>query len=185
MAMSLLLGSRLTSGALVTAGELEQMADQVRMCCVSRLAESSHASRAAAFRRFVPKLGCAVNPEFGCDLRGIRLGDAGDAHGETLEAAHADLTARVTQVLRAGAVPFVVGGGNDQSYANARALLDTKGDSQVSVVNIDAHLVRHYLWRCAAVHTYVGCATGRPAAIGRWCAPLRLAVLVVVERRRF
>lgn len=94
----------------------------------------------AAFRRFVPKLGCAVNPEFGCDLRGIRLGDAGDAHGETLEAAHADLTARVTQVLRAGAVPFVVGGGNDQSYANARALLDTKGDSQVSVVNIDAHL---------------------------------------------
>jgi formiminoglutamase len=42
-------------------------------------------------------------------------------------------------VLEAGAIPFVVGGGNDQSYANARAWLGSNF-GPLSVINVDAHL---------------------------------------------
>lgn len=37
-------------------------------------------------------------------------------------------------------VPFVVGGGNDQSWPNGHALLSRYDKSSVGVVNIDAHL---------------------------------------------
>uniref|UniRef100_A0A915JGU1 Arginase n=1 Tax=Romanomermis culicivorax TaxID=13658 RepID=A0A915JGU1_ROMCU len=37
-------------------------------------------------------------------------------------------------------IPFVIGGGNDQSYPNARALMDHLGNGDVAVINIDAHL---------------------------------------------
>ena len=40
-----------------------------------------------------------------------------------------------------GAIPFVIGGGNDQSYPNARGMMNTLDDSaSVLVVNVDAHL---------------------------------------------
>jgi len=96
----------------------------------------------AAFRKFVPKLGCAKNPEWDTDLTGLSIGDAGDAAGASLEEAHADLKKRVMGILSAGGIPFVVGGGNDQSYPNADALMSTCGSDVVSVINVDAHLVR-------------------------------------------
>lgn len=44
----------------------------------------------------------------------------------------------------AAKIPFIVGGGNDQSYPNAAALLDAVAEGYlkgpVGVVNIDAHL---------------------------------------------
>ena len=59
---------------------------------------------------------------------------------------------KVGTILGGGAIPFVVGGGNDQSYPNGSALLDhAKGyvcaqspplspNSKVGIINIDAHL---------------------------------------------
>lgn len=48
---------------------------------------------------------------------------------ETLEQAHVLLNKRVLCALQIGAVPFVVGGGNDQSYANASALMQFMTDT--------------------------------------------------------
>lgn len=110
----------------------------------------------AAFRKFMPKLGCAVNPEYGVDITGLKLGDAGDAVGSTIEEAHTDLTKRVRGIIEAGGVPFVVGGSNDQSYANARGLIEATTDgTKISAINIDAHFV-----------SFVLC--GRPSAGPHW-----------------
>jgi formiminoglutamase len=59
-----------------------------------------------------------------------------------LESAHVALTQTVASCLAKGAIPFVVGGGNDQSYPNASALLAqcvVRGTS-MTVINVDAHL---------------------------------------------
>ncbi len=118
------------------------------------------ASGPAHFRDRYRPIGTLVNPEFGCDLTALRIVDAGDIDASLeLEAAHAQLTLRVTEALAAGCIPFVVGGGNDQSYANAAGLLqhmqqlipptphresmslDCRGElPSLLVVNIDAHL---------------------------------------------
>ena len=42
--------------------------------------------------------------------------------------------------IDSGAIPFVIGGGNDQSYANASGLLQCVDGKNCTVVNIDAHL---------------------------------------------
>lgn len=98
----------------------------------------------AVFRTFVPKIGTLVNREFDVDLRGLKVLDFGDvADSLSLEEAHKTLTTKVSEILAAGAVPFVIGGGNDQSYSNASALLDhlqKHSGGSVAVVNVDAHL---------------------------------------------
>lgn len=111
-----------------------------------------------AFRRFAPVLGPVVNPEHHVSLVGaVQVYDAGDAvagDGE-LETAHSLLEASVLAVLQSGKIPFVVGGGNDQSAPNGRAALtyvkehhSTQQSTQLiapkkttlGVINIDAHL---------------------------------------------
>lgn len=52
-----------------------------------------------------------------------------------LEAAHSALTDRVSTFLRQGSVPFVIGGGNDQSYPNVSALLDLAVSQQKLFLN--------------------------------------------------
>ena len=93
------------------------------------------------FRSWMRRYGTIDNPELDIDLSCITLTDAGDIlAGLPLEASHTALTERTASILRKGGIPFVVGGGNDQSWPNARALLDTKPDTLVGVINIDAHL---------------------------------------------
>jgi formiminoglutamase len=66
--------------------------------------------------------------------------EASESSDEALEGEHVQLTKDVFSVFAAGGLPFVVGGGNDQSYCNAKALLDhLKGAKQMACVNIDAH----------------------------------------------
>eukprot|EP00499_Haloplacidia_sp_CaronLabIsolate_P003518 CAMPEP_0196779476 /NCGR_PEP_ID=MMETSP1104-20130614/6407_1 /TAXON_ID=33652 /ORGANISM="Cafeteria sp., Strain Caron Lab Isolate" /LENGTH=228 /DNA_ID=CAMNT_0042149657 /DNA_START=29 /DNA_END=712 /DNA_ORIENTATION=+ len=97
-----------------------------------------------AFRRFLPKMGAAINPEYGVDLRKLRVVELGDAQGDSAESGREALQALVLRALTAGALPFCVGGSNDQSYPNASALLahlsKHKPDARVGVINIDAHL---------------------------------------------
>lgn len=106
----------------------------------------------SAFRQFVGKMGSAINPEFNIDLTDISISDAGDVGREakSLEEAHDELHKTVLSVLEKGGIPFVVGGSNDQSSSNGKALLDylekknndNEGGvkSEMCVVNIDAHL---------------------------------------------
>lgn len=91
-------------------------------------------------RKFVQRFGPLVNPETGADLNKLLLSDVGDVSAAgTLEEAHEELRKTVSQLIAAGAIPFVLGGSNDQSYPNASALLDHHREN-VTVVNIDAHL---------------------------------------------
>eukprot|EP00762_Andalucia_godoyi_P006700 ANDGO_06152.mRNA.1 Formimidoylglutamase len=99
----------------------------------------------AAFRRMLGRTGTIVNPEWNLDLRspnGPTVSDAGDVVGDSLEEAHAHLEQMVTQIVRRGGIPFIVGGGNDQSYPNAAGVLNvlTERRQSLGVVNIDAHL---------------------------------------------
>ena len=70
---------------------------------------------------------------------GINLFDAGDI-GETdpLEKAHDVLTETVSQFLKDNKKVIVLGGGNDISYADVRALAEV--EKNISAINVDAHL---------------------------------------------
>jgi formiminoglutamase len=59
--------------------------------------------------------------------------------------AHQQLEDTVTSVLSTGAIAFVIGGSNDQSYPNAMGLVNSLAhcavsDKSMGVVNLDAHL---------------------------------------------
>jgi len=93
------------------------------------------------FRSWIRRYGTIDNPETNIDLSSITLADAGDIPaGLPLDQSHAALTRQTASIIQKGGIPFVVGGGNDQSYPNACALLDSKPDIPVGVINIDAHL---------------------------------------------
>ena len=93
------------------------------------------------FRSWIRRYGTVDNPEIDIDLSAITLADAGDIPSDLpLQEAHTALTRQTTSILQKGGIPFVIGGGNDQSYPNACALLDLKPDSPLGVINIDAHL---------------------------------------------
>ena len=93
------------------------------------------------FRDWIRLYGTADNPEMDIDLSVVTLADAGDIPADLpLDQSHTALTQQVASILQKGGIPFVVGGGNDQSYPNARALLDSKPGTPIGVINIDAHL---------------------------------------------
>jgi len=95
----------------------------------------------ARFRHWMGRFGTVNNPEYGIDLSRLILSDAGDLPEDLpLEEAHQALTEKVEAVLKQGGIPFVVGGGNDQSWPNARALLNQSSGRKAGVINIDAHL---------------------------------------------
>lgn len=58
--------------------------------------------------------------------------------GDALAKIHDSLTKAVSEFLRDGKKVIVLGGGNDISYADVRAMAETEQD--ISVINIDAHL---------------------------------------------
>jgi len=92
-------------------------------------------------RKFIRgRMGTIINPEYNIDLRNMIISDAGDIdYSLKFEDAHLELEKKVTNLISNGAIPFVIGGGNDQSYPNACGLLNNF-KSDVSVMNIDAHL---------------------------------------------
>ena len=95
----------------------------------------------AAVRKMIEKVGPLINPEYDIDLRCIEFYDAGNVEiGESLEETHSNLNAAVKDLLRKGYLPVIVGGGNDQSFPNATALIETLNSGKIGVVNIDAHL---------------------------------------------
>lgn len=93
------------------------------------------------FRSWLQGFGMVHNPERDIDLSALSIADAGDIPAEIpLATAHIRLTQKVGSILEKGGIPFVVGGGNDQSYPNASALLHHHEGNPVGVINVDAHL---------------------------------------------
>lgn len=92
------------------------------------------------FRAWLKRSGTVDNPESPTGLSRLKISDSGNiTTGLSLEDAHTRLRDRVASILAAGAVPFCIGGGNDQSFPNASALL-AHAASPVGVINVDAHL---------------------------------------------
>ena len=108
--------------------------------CIRNGGRAGSKTGPAYVRKFINVMGCVHNVEYDVDLRAVSISDAGDICGATLEEAHDNLQATVTQILRQGSIAFVVGGSNDQSAPNGRALLDVFGRKSAAVMNIDAHL---------------------------------------------
>src|SRR5207248_6597570 len=80
----------------------------------------------------------------GTDLAGVGLADLGNVRaGDDLEAAQRRLGEAVAGVLRAGAVPVVLGGGHETAFGHFLGY--TAAGVEVGIVNVDAHLdVRPY-----------------------------------------
>ncbi len=70
-----------------------------------------------------------------------KIFDLGDVViGDTLEETHATMTSVIKQILTDGKRIIVLGGGNDISYADGRAMAEVFGTDWWIGVNIDAHL---------------------------------------------
>lgn len=93
------------------------------------------------FVQHIQRTGALKNEEFSIDISDLVVSVVGDPKSRdcTLEEAHELLKNENLEVLKKGAFPFIVGGGNDGSYPNASALLEYSKDV-VCCVNIDAHL---------------------------------------------
>eukprot|EP01101_Sappina_pedata_P010129 TRINITY_DN6303_c0_g1_i1.p2 TRINITY_DN6303_c0_g1~~TRINITY_DN6303_c0_g1_i1.p2 ORF type:complete len:316 (-),score=121.55 TRINITY_DN6303_c0_g1_i1:1-864(-) len=101
-------------------------------------------SAPATFRQLLRRCGAVDNRELNIDLSRLSVGDLGDVSSSQLlpdiEEAWMELEAKVLSILDDHkAIPFVIGGGNDQSFSNASALLRSAGAGNVGVINIDAH----------------------------------------------
>ncbi|KAI9221047.1 hypothetical protein BC828DRAFT_382096 [Blastocladiella britannica] len=152
------MGHVLYTGPLSSAPERPDVPAHRRVCLlgfpedrgVARNGGRVGAARGpAAAMALVRKVGTVVNAEYdGVDLvKGVVIAASGPGvdptvkvEEPTLEVAHASLQTRVAGTLQRGYVPFVIGGGNDQSYPNVRALMDVVTGPSVAVINIDAHL---------------------------------------------
>jgi len=94
----------------------------------------------AAFRKRLVLSGALENREVGINLCAhVELVDFGDIAADDLESAHKTLQSTVLKALDSNFIPFIIGGGNDQSYSNAKALMGKYG-GKIKVINIDAHL---------------------------------------------
>lgn len=94
-----------------------------------------------SFRQLLKRTGTVVNAEYdNLDIRKyLTISDGGDIDETlTLEQAHSQLEKTIENLLLKKKIPFVIGGGNDQSYPNASALLNTS--KSILIINIDAHL---------------------------------------------
>jgi formiminoglutamase len=100
-----------------------------------------------ALRTALRRFGTSYDVENGIDFSTLSLGDAGDVDvvPENVDATHVSVTNKVRSVLDAGAVPLVIGGGNDATFASVRALTEyaarelTPATGGVGGVNVDAH----------------------------------------------
>lgn len=89
----------------------------------------------------LPKLGPLINPELQINICNLNLVDRGNVPVfESLEETHVMLTKAIKSTIDDGFIAVVVGGGNDQSYCNAKGLMNSLQSGNIGVVNIDAHL---------------------------------------------
>ncbi|WP_346659502.1 formimidoylglutamase [Pseudomonas sp. RIT-PI-AD] len=72
--------------------------------------------------------------------------DAGDVScpGEDLEAAQAELAARVAGLLDEGHLPLLLGGGHETAWGSFQGLVRGRPQARIGVLNLDAHFdLRH------------------------------------------
>jgi arginase family enzyme len=95
-----------------------------------------------AVRNIIRKTGAGtlVNPEFGVDLSDVAIYDVGDiTPGLPIEEANARLASAVAEIVRRGAIPFVLGGSCELCYGLAVGVMAVAGGS-LGVVSISSQL---------------------------------------------
>jgi len=98
------------------------------------------ASGPKVVRRHLRKVGTIQNPEYDLDLTNLRIIDIGDITvGMAVEEAQTRLSQTVTEIIRRGAFPIVIGGSGDLSYYNASALMSVAGGN-TGIVSVDSKL---------------------------------------------
>ncbi len=93
-----------------------------------------------AFRRTLLGLGTTYDGDFDVAFDQLKLADAGDIDivpGD-VSATHQRLTKVIVAILEQGAVPVLIGGGHDATFASVRGLL--ANNAATGGINIDAHL---------------------------------------------
>lgn len=67
--------------------------------------------------------------------------DAGDVvcEGDQLEAAQSALAAQVSDMVEAGHLPVVLGGGHEVAWGTWQGLVMAKPEARIGIINIDAH----------------------------------------------
>lgn len=81
-----------------------------------------------------------VNPEYGVDLGRLHVLDIGDVPGGlSLESALSNLDDMVAEIIGRGAVPIIMGGSGDMSYACTAGLIAVRGGG-VGVVKVDSRI---------------------------------------------
>ena len=84
--------------------------------------------------------GALVNPEFGIDLSDVVIYDVGDiTPGLPIEEANGRLAATIAEIVRRGAVPFVLGGSTELCYGVAVGLMAVAGGA-VAVLHLSPQL---------------------------------------------
>jgi arginase family enzyme len=74
--------------------------------------------------------GALINPEFGIDISDVAIFDVGDVTpGLPMEEANARLASTVAEIIRRGAIPFVLGGSCELCYGMAVGLMAVTGGS--------------------------------------------------------
>ncbi|XP_057290840.1 formimidoylglutamase-like [Hydractinia symbiolongicarpus] len=87
------------------------------------------------------RFGPIFNVEHGIDLTHIDLTDHGDVDiSSDLNLNHKNLTEKVQVLCDQGYICIIVGGSRDQSYSNAKGLMNSRKCGDIGVVNIDAHM---------------------------------------------
>ena len=100
-----------------------------------------------ALRHALRSFGTTYDVENDVDFSELSLGDAGNVAvvPENVEGTHEAVTSAVRRILDAGALPIVVGGGNDATFASVRALVEhvsatNAGPTKaIGGINVDAH----------------------------------------------
>jgi agmatinase len=83
-----------------------------------------------------PHLGLGVDPF--TELKVVDAGDVPTPPGET-EIAHAVLERAVSEVVAAGAVPYILGGDHSIAWPAMRAIAGRRGAGSFTVIHFDAH----------------------------------------------
>ncbi len=100
-----------------------------------------------ALRHALRRFGTTYDVENDVDFGELSLGDAGGVAvvPEDVEATHGSVTSAVGCILDAGALPIVIGGGNDTTFASVRALVEhvstenAASTKAIGGINVDAH----------------------------------------------
>ncbi|MBN8866503.1 MAG: agmatinase [Solirubrobacterales bacterium] len=83
-----------------------------------------------------PHMGLGVDPF--AELTVVDYGDA-ECPPADLAASHREIKARVAEILKAGAIPVVLGGDHSLAYPDVTAVAEHFGKGQVGVIQFDTH----------------------------------------------